>query len=147
MVPARFCSQCGERIKLRRTSVLPFCSFCPKCLPRVWRFRLMLIAIPALCAAIGFTLGHYTSPREPFYFLGTPVDLSATRVAPAAGNNGDHLSRGSDTLIAPGAAETICGARTRSGKPCQRKVKGGGYCWQHRNRQAPNEKGSMGSRR
>lgn len=24
-----------------------------------------------------------------------------------------------------------CGAKTRSGKPCKRKVKGGGFCYQH----------------
>ncbi|MEW6210375.1 MAG: DUF5763 domain-containing protein, partial [Acidobacteriota bacterium] len=34
---------------------------------------------------------------------------------------------------APASANaSICGARTRSGKPCQRKVQGGGYCYQHR---------------
>jgi hypothetical protein len=27
---------------------------------------------------------------------------------------------------------SICGARTKSGKACRRKVKGGGYCYQHR---------------
>jgi hypothetical protein len=26
----------------------------------------------------------------------------------------------------------ICGAPTKSGKPCRRRVKGGGRCWQHR---------------
>lgn len=32
----------------------------------------------------------------------------------------------------PGVPFGICGAPTKSGKPCQRKVKDGGYCWQHR---------------
>jgi len=27
---------------------------------------------------------------------------------------------------------TLCGAPTKSGKPCRRRVKGGGRCWQHR---------------
>ncbi|MCH3883266.1 MULTISPECIES: DUF5763 domain-containing protein [Tenacibaculum] len=27
---------------------------------------------------------------------------------------------------------TLCGARTKSGKSCRRKVKGTGYCYQHR---------------
>lgn len=26
---------------------------------------------------------------------------------------------------------TLCGARTKSGKSCKRKVKGGGFCYQH----------------
>ena len=151
MAAARFCSVCGERLRLRRSSVLPFRSFCPQCSPHFRRIRLILIAIPALCAAVGFAIGHHTSVREPFYFIGTPIQMSASRVAPPADNSGDHLYRGSGTLtqpeqlvISPGAAEVICGARTRSGKPCQRKVKGGGYCWQHRSSQAPKEKGSAG---
>ena len=27
---------------------------------------------------------------------------------------------------------STCGARTKSGKPCRRKVKGGGFCYQHK---------------
>jgi hypothetical protein len=151
MAAAKFCSECGERLKAKRPGILTFRSFCPRCLPRFRGIRLMLIAIPLLCAAIGFAVGHYTSSREPFYFIGTPVNLSAKRVAPSADNNNDRSSRGSETLtqpeqlvISPSAAEAICGARTKSGKPCRRKVKGGGYCWQHRDRQAPKKEGSAG---
>jgi hypothetical protein len=149
MAAARFCSECGERLKVKRTGILPFRSYCRRCSPRFRRIHLMLIAIPLLCAAIGFGVGHYTSTREPFYFIGSPVNLSANRVAPSADNNNDHSSSGSETLtqpeqlvISPSAAEAICGARTKSGKPCRRKVKGGGYCWQHRDRQAPKKVGS-----
>ncbi|HWO00750.1 MAG TPA: DUF5763 domain-containing protein [Blastocatellia bacterium] len=28
----------------------------------------------------------------------------------------------------------VCGALTKSGRPCQRRVKDGGYCWQHRDK-------------
>jgi hypothetical protein len=108
---------------------------------------LLLIAVPVLCAVIGFTLGHYTGAREPFYFIGTPVDLTANSVASSPDNNSDHSSRGNATLtrpeqlvISPSAADTICGARTKSGKPCRRRVKGGGYCWQHRNKKGPGGK-------
>jgi hypothetical protein len=30
----------------------------------------------------------------------------------------------------------ICGALTREGRPCQRRVKGGGFCYQHRDASA-----------
>ena len=144
MAAIGFCSECGERLKVKRVRRLPFRSFCPKCSPRFRRTRLILIAVPLLCAVIGFAIGHYTSAREPFYFIGTPVDLTANRVAPSTDNNSDHSSRGNATLtrpeqlvISPSAAGTICGARTKSGKPCRRKVKGGGYCWQHRDGLTP----------
>ena len=151
MAAARFCSECGERLRVKRPVILTFRSFCPRCSPRFRHIRLMLIAIPFLFAAIGFAIGHYTSAREPFYFIGTPVDLNANRVARSADTNNHFSSPGSDTLphpeqlvISSSAAEAICGARTKSGKPCQRKVKGGGYCWQHRDRQAPKKEGSAG---
>lgn len=30
------------------------------------------------------------------------------------------------------STSSLCGARTKSGRPCRRKVKGGGYCYQHK---------------
>jgi hypothetical protein len=148
MAAIGFCSECGERLKVKRVRRLPFSSFCLRCSPRFRRTRLILIAVPLLCAAIGFAIGHYTSAREPFYSIGTPVDLTANSVAPSGDNNRDHSSRGNATLtrpeqlvISPSAADTICGARTKSGKPCRRKVKGGGYCWQHRDRPSLKKEG------
>jgi hypothetical protein len=151
MAAPKFCSECGERLKVKRPGILPFRSFCPRCSPRFKRIRVMLIGIPFLCAAIGFAIGRYTSAREPFYFIGTPVDLSANRVARLADANNrlsyprnETLTRPEQLVISSTAAQAICGARTKSGKPCQRKVKGGGYCWQHRDRQAPKKEGSAG---
>jgi len=99
----------------------------------------MLIAIPMVCVVIGFALGRQTSVHAPFYFIGTPVDLTRNLVLPDARNNLDLSSRGSageappeQLVTSPSTAGPICGARTKSGKPCKRKVKGGGYCWQHR---------------
>lgn len=145
MAAMRFCSECGARLKVRRTSLTRFFSFCPRCLPRFAPIRLVLIATPVLFAAIGFAIGHYTSAREPFYFIGTPVGLSTNSVSRSADANNHHSSPGSETLtqpqlvISPRKADAICGARTKSGQPCKRKVKGGGYCWQHRDgsRQRP----------
>ncbi|HKG98652.1 MAG TPA: hypothetical protein VKA97_12595, partial [Pyrinomonadaceae bacterium] len=39
------------------------------------------------------------------------------------------------------AVEMVCGAPTKSGRPCRRKVKGGGYCWQHRDKFKPQSAG------
>ena len=142
MAAARFCSECGERLKVKRPRTLLLRSFCPHCSTRFRRIRLIFVVVPISCALIGFAAGHYTSAREPFYFIGTPVDLTANRVAPSADNNGDQSSRGNPTVPRPepmsaSSEDTICGARTKSGKPCKRKVKGGGYCWQHRDTLTP----------
>jgi hypothetical protein len=103
----------------------------------------MLIAGGALCAAIGFAVGHLTSNRELFYYIGTPVELSANNTAPSL--NPAHSLQQTEPprqsekpVIGTAPSEGICGARTKSGKPCQRKVKGGGYCWQHREKSGVN---------
>jgi hypothetical protein len=137
MAAARFCSECAARLKMKRTGILPFRSFCSACSPRYHRIRLILVLVPLLSAGIGFAIGHYTTAPEPFYFIGTPVDLASSSTALSAGI--DRSTGGSPTIsqakevvnatITPGAT---CGARTKSGNPCRRKVKGGGLCWQHR---------------
>src|SRR5262249_55717877 len=109
------------------------------CAPRLRLQRLLMIAGFALCLAISFVIGRSTSPREPFYLLGTPIDPRAS-----AGQSGAaSQSLEANKPLADGAPQatssantvkTICGARTKSGKPCQRKVAGGGYCWQHRDK-------------
>jgi hypothetical protein len=100
----------------------------------------MLFGSGVLCAIIGFVIGRYAAaPREPFHLIGTPIELGATRVAPSSDSKAARSSRETEApgraeqlVISPSAVDEICGARTKSGKSCQRKVKGGGYCWQHR---------------
>ena len=141
MTAAKFCSKCGERLKRERVSILPVRPFCDRCSKCFGRVRLVSIATLLVCAAAGFAVGRYTTRREPFYFIGSQIDLRANHTArsgdPASARSTRRSESSTDQhpVISPSPeAETICGARTRSGKPCRRKVKGGGYCWQHRDR-------------
>ena len=138
MAAARFCSECGEQLKVKAITRLPFRAFCAQCSPRFNRARLMLFAALSLCAAIGFAVGNYTKSREPFYYIGSPVDLSASRPDRSTDYKGAPSSRAPEAgmqreqlVSSPSVAQGICGAPTKSGRPCQRKVKDGGYCWQH----------------
>jgi len=139
MHAVRFCSQCGEQLRSNRTLFLPLRAFCQNCTPRFRTARLMLLGAAAACTVLGFGIGHYTSTRLPFVYIGTPVESSPIKSEPD--HNSDHTPRSKDSvtqreqlIISSSAAEGICGARTKSGRPCQRKVKGGGYCWQHRDK-------------
>ncbi|HVG18364.1 MAG TPA: hypothetical protein VNI02_04875 [Blastocatellia bacterium] len=135
MRAVKFCSECGERMKANRASGLPFHSFCAGCAPRFRSARLLLIAALALCAAGGYVIGRYTMPRQPFYLIGTPIDLNANRARSSENQNGDRTSaRGEKQATNSNAVESVCGAPTKSGRPCKRKVLGGGYCWQHRDK-------------
>jgi hypothetical protein len=131
MAAARFCSECGERLKVKRRAVLPLRAFCARCSPRFRTVRLVSAATLVL-ATIGFTVSRLSPEREPFYFIGTPLQLSTNGGTSGSQNSIESASSGSQTAKAVDTVVSVCGAPTRSGKPCQRKVKGGGYCWQHR---------------
>ena len=137
IMAAKFCSECGERLLLRRTEPL-FRIRCPRCDRKRRPLRLILISIHILCVVAGFAIGNYSKTPEPFYVIGTPIDLRSARQSadhiadPATGVNKRSESRAASDAR---SVETICGAPTKSGRPCRRKVKGGGYCWQHRNSQ------------
>ena len=141
----KFCCECGEPVKAGGGSFWPARVFCGNCSPRFRWTRLVLVAALALCAAGGFIAGRYSRPRGPFQFIGAPVDPHTRRVlspveqngaAPATGNNPAQPNR---EAVATGAAETLCGAPTKSGRPCRRTVRGGGYCYQHRGKASPRQ--------
>jgi hypothetical protein len=120
----RFCSWCGEQIKAR-TLIWPFCDSCSG---RFRPLRIILVIAMVLSLLGAFLVGRSSRPQPKLYFIGTPIDLGqdspSIKVTSPAIRDGRP-----DSLV-----ETICGAPTKSGRPCQRKVKGGGYCWQHRNK-------------
>ena len=135
----RFCSACGEPTRTKAAGFAVFGLLCVRCSPRFRREKVLVIAAFCLCLAAAFAIARYTAPREPSYFIGTPVELdrdgfpsasgAATSRPGAAGNSSTVEPTRSSALV-----ESICGAPTKSKRPCQRKVRGGGYCWQHRDK-------------
>jgi len=128
---ARFCSECGERLEVKRRTVLPLRAFCTRCSPRFRTVRLVSAAILVL-ATFAFAVSRLSPEREPFYLIGTPLQSSAN--GGTTGSPDSIEPTRSNAPVAVDSAIAICGATTKSGKPCQRKVKGGGYCWQHRDK-------------
>lgn len=53
---------------------------------------------------------------------------AATKPEPTYGPDGSPTERPTD----PNEIISMCGARTKKGTPCQRRVRGTGRCWQHR---------------
>jgi len=130
---ARFCSECGVQLKVKRPAVLPLRAFCPRCSPRFRTVRLVLAAALVL-ATIVFAVSRFGGQREPFYFIGTPVESSVSGGPSTSSSSVGSPPSSEQTVKLASSVVGICGAPTRSGKPCQRKVKGGGYCWQHRDK-------------
>jgi hypothetical protein len=159
MYRPNFCAECGEAIVRLRWRVWTSRRFCAACEKRFRKSRVMWPS--ALCVALvgaGFFGGRAMRHAPPPLVIEraapdsharsgaqTPTaaatgkqiaaDASAANVnsaAPIYGADGTEQERPTE------AAEvvSICGARTKRGTPCSRRVRGTGRCWQHRGRPA-----------
>ena len=148
MYRPNFCCECGERVARARWRVWTSRRFCAPCARRFRRGRLGA-ALVAACALFGpgFLVGRLTGPTRPPLVverggagLAPPPAAAAgparagadPKPAPAYGPDGTTNERPTD----PEEVVYICGARTKKGTPCQRRVRGPGRCWQHRGKPA-----------
>jgi hypothetical protein len=137
MLQPKFCSQCGEKLKGRRLSLFLFTPFCAPCKKQTRWVRSGLAAILISLAAGSFLAGRATTPRPAFQFIGQPIELpNADHRAPdkpeASAAEGAQGVPEKQASPSPNEALSLCGATTKAGRPCRRKVRGSGYCWQHK---------------
>ena len=160
MYRPNFCAECGARIERARWRPWTSRRFCPSCEGRFRgaRFVAPLAASAALllCAFVAGRLTRPASSSPPLVInrvttpqSSAPAGLSgqaATQApanptgdgakpdlnAPRYGADGTPDERPTD----PAEIVSICGARTKKGTPCSRRVRGTGRCWQHRGRPA-----------
>jgi hypothetical protein len=144
MYRPNFCAECGARIERMRWRVWTSRHFCPNCAPQFRRGRITRpLAACLLLVGLGFGVGRALRPAPPPLVVAggaLPVPLADTRAAhttQAAGSGAQPvLAYGPDGTAAerptdPDEIISICGARTKKGTPCQRRVRGTGRCWQH----------------
>lgn len=153
MYKPNFCAECGVHILRAKWRVWNSRRFCDDCRSDSRRARFVgpLIAV-GLLLATGFGFGRYLRPGPPPLviqrFATSPLsDLPLTMVAgwQALPNKGVTQSNSIDS---GGLSDTIeevvytCGARTKKGAPCLRRVHAPVRCWQHKGRPAmvPQEK-------
>jgi len=147
-----FCCQCGEKIERVRWNFLTSRRFCELCETELGVYD----KIPLILAAAGVLFGvfgigmYFRAPEK-------TLDLSPNQFVSSASNaNKNEATRNiSNAAASPEnstltktdaspamqnpkvqkepAAEAVyfCGAPTKKGTPCSRRVKGGGRCWQH----------------
>jgi hypothetical protein len=152
MYQPNFCPECGERIERARRHLWPSRRFCNACATR------LRTALPLLAGAVLFSLGlgagriARTSDTPPLVIerrqLSTTPAQATTTLPPAASlqteNSRAPASREAKPAVtsngqpAIDTQETvsICGALTKKGAPCQRRVRGTGRCWQHKDQPA-----------
>jgi hypothetical protein len=147
-----FCAECGARLARKGWRVWIGGRICDACERRLGKLRLLrplfLVAILALAA---FVLGRYLRPKPPPLIVqraansplsDLPVDLSdAGRSAnrnPKSQNAAAQIDENASTGQPSSAGLVddviyICGARTKKGTPCKRRVQAAGErCYQHK---------------
>ena len=132
MYRPNFCSDCGT--KIIRLHWHPWTSrrFCDSCAKRLRRERMKLpLVASVMLFGMGVLTGRAIRPAAP------PLVIQRSANSPlfnSVSANGSRSSEGANKEQAPALEEAtyICGARTKKGTPCSRRVHQPGRCWQHK---------------
>ena len=127
MYQPNFCNECGEQVIRERWHLWTSRRFCAKCAPRFRKQHLLapILAGGSLLGA-GLAAGHLTNPApSPLTVEQRPAPLMSA--PPPAASQQAALSPNPATI----GVVSMCGARTKKGAPCSRRVHGTGRCFQH----------------
>ena len=140
MYRPNFCSECGVKIVRLHWHLWTSRRFCDDCARLLRRERWKISLITALLLlSLGFVAGRAGRQKPP------PLIIQRSANSPlfkneAAGSSGQSGSNSSSPVLEE--VSYICGARTKKGTPCSRRVHQPGRCWQHKGMKAmlPEEK-------
>ena len=151
MYKPNFCSECGAKLLRLRWHFWTSRRFCNDCARRLLKARL----VPALFATLavfgaGYVAGRVRRPTPPPLVIERRSDSPLNDAATASSTLRPSSSESRTTPTAPTStsptvveeAVYLCGARTKKGTPCSRRVHGPVRCWQHKGMPAmlPQEK-------
>ena len=142
MYKPNVCCECGNKLIRLRWHLWTSRKFCKVCSRRFRRERFVLLLFASLVLITsGYLLGRARQPPPPPLIIerraDSPLNNSADRQL--ASTTGTATTSPSNTVEAD---VYICGARTKKGTPCSRRVHGPVRCWQHKGMPAmlPQEK-------
>jgi hypothetical protein len=141
MYRPNFCSECGTKLLRLRWHFWTSRRFCNDCARRLRKARF----IPAFFAALalisaGYIAGRTRRPAPPPLVIERRSDSPlndnepgrpTARAVPT--ETGTNLTEAQNS--SPASVEEVvylCGARTKKGTPCSRRVHGPVRCWQHK---------------
>lgn len=142
MYRPNFCAECGEKIFRLKWRVWTSRSFCDPCGKRLrkTRFRSPLLSTLFLLF-LGFCFGRAGRPESPPLLIERPANSQLESVPSALPHSlsGPSVEPEPSPELSPAKSEPtsaprdvyLCGARTRKGTPCSRRVAGPTRCWQH----------------
>lgn len=149
MYKPNFCSQCGTKLLRLRWHLWTSRRFCDECARRLRKERF----VPWLCATLalvstGYCVSSVRRPPPPPLTIVRRADSPLTSPEdPGRSNAATDAGQGSSNTSTPSTQTVeeevyLCGARTKKGTPCSRRVHGPVRCWQHKGSPAmlPQEK-------
>ena len=131
-----FCVECGERLARKGWSARlgrRYCELCTQRLGTVAAFRPIMMT--GLIAVAAFAFGRYLRPAPPPLIIQRAANspLADSPVGPGRPSDRDRQANPSQVATAANEEGYICGARTRKGAPCRRRVHvAGERCFQHK---------------
>lgn len=138
MSHSNFCINCGAR--LTRTGFRAFFrgSYCKDCATRLGNPRAKPFAVVAIVALGAFAFGRYLRPAPPPLIVQRKANSPLSDAPFNTDAIVDGTSRNSNRSLAETSAPAddvvyLCGARTKKGTPCRRRVHfAGERCYQHK---------------
>lgn len=134
-----FCAECGTRIIRESWHLWTSRRFCAACAPRLQRAQIVMPILLGLFLSGAGALAGYAWRTPPPPVVATlaapnPARVTAPINAPPAPVTIAPTAPINTLAALPPDAEaavSLCGARTRKGTPCTRRVHGTGRCFQH----------------
>ena len=139
MYKPNFCAECGSKLLRFRWHFWTSRKFCERCARHLRRARLthaFLISLALVSA--GYAVGRARRPAPPpltiVRRLDSPLNDQGMPTLQPATNEASANSTEAKNAAPPVVEEDvyICGARTKKGTPCSRRVHGPVRCWQHK---------------
>jgi hypothetical protein len=136
-----FCCECGDKIVRLRWSVWTSRRFCDKCFRALARAHWLRPAVTVLVFFLGAVLlgrGCRNAPAP--LIIERPLNAVSGSASGtnASGSRANSSAAGQSTPSNANASQPpveqlySCGARTKKGTPCSRRVHGPVRCWQHK---------------
>lgn|SRR4030095_6949988 len=130
MYRPNFCADCGEKIVRLKWHSWTSRRFCKTCARRLRRQRIKpRVMVAVVLLGTGFVTGRLGRSAPP------PLVIERSANSPLSEPSASGAASAENRPPSPGHAEDpiyICGAKTKKGPPCSRRVHGPVRCWQHK---------------
>jgi hypothetical protein len=137
MYKPNFCCDCGTKLLRLRWHFWTSRRFCDECARRLRRQRFVpWLWLTLILTGAGFVAGRAVRPSPPPLTIIRRADSPLTSPedpGPAVLRTGEPANANANANTTTAEEEVyLCGARTKKGTPCSRRVHRAVRCWQHK---------------